>query len=1430
MKKISLLLAVIFLHVGISVARAEAPVIFEVMFDSLVNGFKNGDVLSADGHSTGMYVQGATINIGATPCGSYDDRIQIPKDGGGYIQLPELENIASIVLSARYTSSGNESNTGFEIQRKVENNWVKVGELVMSGTACFSDQKITLSVAGNVTLRLIQPGGENTVMVYGGIKVLGMFPPTLAPENSLMPTGSDVVLSTAALTMTFSGGIEKGSGNIQLFKSGVASPVKVIDVTTEDAVINGSTLALSISDITLEAGTQYYVTVDATAVRGVGGGLNFSGITSETDWTFTTSNELSSECDILGIAFANQSSIQMGSTSINVEVENGTNLSTLEATSIALSPGAQLVVPSGWHIDEEWDFSDPVTFTVQAEDGHTTKNYTITVTVKANDKAEVDSLLVSQGTIRRSNDTIYVRGMKSTLVVFASEGSTISFDEQDYPKDSVTLTNIIGVKDLTITAEDGVEQKTYCISGADAGITSLPVAAKGELLGGETQSTYWRKLVETSGWLMNVTGVAYSSAANRYPIRFGTPGDYIMLHCDEAPLRVSFYLRCNNANLTGYKVSLLESADALLWNTVNEITSGIPTGSDFARYEYDLNENTRYVKWIFSDYQGSGTMMLDELGISKYDPAVQSDEKDITSLSLLATNSKTYEGVIEEDTVTIMAPASVSLENAIATFTISSKASIKIGGVDQVSGTTINDFTNGLSYTVAAEDGTTKVWVVRNARLEASANGLFEFDFSTGRVKKDNYVLVGDDVEKLTFTSVPVQSEHPSCGARTVINNGNTLTFPVVPELGHLSGGRWGVGTSNNRFVIEKKYADEQDWVLVDTIKTLSGCSVEPKVYINAERPVQVRLRAFESSISLYGVFTIYPLDTVPTRLQGHIPFSGSQNVVTNLSSLEMTFSKNVKSGAGEIKIYNALDNSEHSAYDVGGVNVEFVNNQVVVSLATELDVNTTYYVNIPSTAILDESGRNPFAGISDNSAWTFKTRAQQVQNLKIFDIALDTLQALTSSGVEQVDSIYTNVGENTGMKLFCAETPGSTKVEHGASARCGYTDRISLSKGASYVELPSLKNPATLSFTYATNSTNEGRMLVVYKQVDGGDWVSVDTLIPPTTSGSTSACSTAVLNISTHGNVRLRIANESSNSSVLIWGGNITVMAMDMEAPELFYENPLHPACGNTDVPLNIASLSMRFNKEIVKGTGNIYLYEGGNSTPVKVVDVTTEDVTVVDSVLHISIAGGSSLERGTEYYVTMDTGVVKNKNGVAYAGISGNTEWLFTTRSTASDEKNILSIGFVEQDSVKILESSVNVWLKYTKVNNLKINTLILSDAAVVKSPAGWSNGVDFTNPVTFTIEAEDKSTKDYTITVYVTPNHEVTINNILLGEASVWKERGENRDTINVRTVASDLSSVDLKLEVAGDASIKFRESNSVESMVLTNVDFTELDSVK
>ncbi|MCK4241614.1 MAG: hypothetical protein KAX30_08320 [Candidatus Atribacteria bacterium] len=97
---------------------------------------------------------------------------------------------------------------------------------------------------------------------------------------------------------------------------------------------------------------------------------------------------------------------------------------------------------------------------------------------------------------------------------------------------------------------------------------------------------------------------------------------------------------------------------------------------------------------------------------------VLSSAKKITSYLFKATInpvlSSDIEGTIDSDnhTISLTVPHDTTLTSLVATFTLSSDATAKIGTISQISDTTSNDFTSTVIYTVTAENGSTQDWVV----------------------------------------------------------------------------------------------------------------------------------------------------------------------------------------------------------------------------------------------------------------------------------------------------------------------------------------------------------------------------------------------------------------------------------------------------------------------------------------------------------------------------------------------------------------------------------------------------------------------------------------------------------------------------------------------------------------------------------------------
>jgi hypothetical protein len=110
----------------------------------------------------------------------------------------------------------------------------------------------------------------------------------------------------------------------------------------------------------------------------------------------------------------------------------------------------------------------------------------------------------------------------------------------------------------------------------------------------------------------------------------------------------------------------------------------------------------------------------------------------------------------ENHTVDIEITEGTSLTNLVATFTLSEGATTKVDGVFQTSGTSENDFTEGVTYVVVAEDGINETeWTV-NVTVENNSTGIEDLENLELRIFPNpatNYINVKSNM---------VQNDHVS--------------------------------------------------------------------------------------------------------------------------------------------------------------------------------------------------------------------------------------------------------------------------------------------------------------------------------------------------------------------------------------------------------------------------------------------------------------------------------------------------------------------------------------------------------------------------------------------------------------------------------------------------------------------------------------------
>ena len=94
--------------------------------------------------------------------------------------------------------------------------------------------------------------------------------------------------------------------------------------------------------------------------------------------------------------------------------------------------------------------------------------------------------------------------------------------------------------------------------------------------------------------------------------------------------------------------------------------------------------------------------------------------------------------------------------------------------------------------------------------------------------------------------------------------------------------------------------------------------------------------------------------------------------------------------------------------------------------------------------------------------------------------------------------------------------------------------------------------------------------------------------------------------------------------------------------------------------VDASVFGLSVRFATDVVVGEGNIVIYNDAG-TAVQTISVADRNVTLDGTTLTVPLA--APLDFNTNYYVNMDEGAIKDKDGNDFSGFNDEITWNFTT-----------------------------------------------------------------------------------------------------------------------------------------------------------------------
>ncbi|MBB3130878.1 putative repeat protein (TIGR02059 family) [Paenibacillus rhizosphaerae] len=320
--------------------------------------------------------------------------------------------------------------------------------------------------------------------------------------------------------------------------------------------------------------------------------------------------------------------------------------------------------------------------------------------------------------------------------------------------------------------------------------------------------------------------------------------------------------------------------------------------------------------------------------------------------------------------------------------------------------------------------------------------------------------------------------------------------------------------------------------------------------------------------------------------------------------ALQLSFNEEIQTGSGSVQIKRASDNQVVDTITLtqGQTNsrVQVDGKKISFTLSRSLDKNTTYYVYIPAGVITTLDGQ-AFGGLTTGGQWYFTTQG-------------DT--AITAKSPQ---SAATGIATNSKLQLTFNN--------------------------------PVYPGQGTIDLYKKSNGTKVTSINVQSTQVTGGG-STVVTIDP----GSVLAYGTSYYVIVPTGAFQDRGgSNVTGITSTTGW--TFTTAAAPGSTTPLTVTS-FSPTNGSANVAVD-TTLYMNFNREVVRGSGNVLLRKSSNGASVPVT------VMVSGTQAKIQLQSGYTLDRDASYYVTVDSGAFYDKQnpGMNYAGITSSTGWTFQT-----------------------------------------------------------------------------------------------------------------------------------------------------------------------
>lgn len=493
---------------------------------------------------------------------------------------------------------------------------------------------------------------------------------------------------------------------------------------------------------------------------------------------------------------------------------------------------------------------------------------------------------------------------------------------------------------------------------------------------------------------------------------------------------------------------------------------------------------------------------------------------------------------------------------------------------------------------------------------------------------------------------------------------------------------------------------------------------------------------------------TVTVTDNVAPSISNRYPAIDAINIATSFT-LSLTFDEDVEEGTGNITVYKTDDNTAVATIAASECTI---NDETATCSVTGLSNETAYYVTVDAGTFKDHSN-NSIAAVAAND-WSFTTK------VAIHTDDLFFSEYIEGSSNNKALEIFNGTGTAVDLSNYVIRinANGGTWTSH-----FDFPAKT-LADGDVYVIAHAEADPAILAVAdsavvspYSTGTSYvavfNGDDVRALCKVNGTDTTIIDIVgkydqVDPGTGWSVAGIDNATVD---HTLLRKSTVLKGNTDWDASAGTNADNSEWIVKDKDYFADLGTHTVGLSTDAEILTFTLAEQTGNATINseaGTVSIEVLYGTNASNL------TPTITVsAGATISPESNVAQDFTNPVVYTVTAEDGTTTK-------------DWTVTVTvaSTQSSEKDITSFSIPDQLSDAVIDVTAGT-VTVLMPNGTNLTNLT---PAIVVSPGATVNPLsdaaqDFTNPVTYTVTAQDASTKTWTVTVTAQQIDLVSIHDI-------------------------------------------------------------------